>query len=135
MLATDRPSEVIEGKELRLPICWLLPNCWLLREVTVERVQQPEIDHDGNSDGKDNGEAGDLRTPTDENCRETQPCSGCNDGCDDEYLDVSPNQYSRAMPLEDLPRRDEEIEPPHAEGETHSHDSHQHRIECPPLSF
>ncbi len=37
------------------------------------------------------------------------------------------------MSLKDLPRRHEEIDPPHAEGESHARDAGEHRIQCPAL--
>ena len=98
-------------------------------QIVGQRVHQPEKDPDRDNDGKHRSDSGDRGPAFDEICRDTQSRTGRDDAGDDQHLDVAPDWCSIAVSLEDLPRRHEEIDPPHAEGESHARDAGQHRIQ------
>ena len=102
-------------------------------QIVGERVHQSEKDRDRDDDGKHRSDRGDRAPAFDEICRDTQSRAGRDDGGDDQHLDVAPDRRSISASLEDLTRRHQVIDPPHAEGEPHARDADQHRIQSPAL--
>ena len=102
-------------------------------QVVVERVNQSEKDTDRHRDGEHGREWADMRLVLDEIGGDMKACAGGDDGGDDHHLGVAPDEGPIAVRVEDRRRRQQVVDPPHAEGEPGARDADERRIQGPTL--
>ena len=78
-------------------------------------------------------ERADMGLVLDEIGRDVQPRARRDDGRDDQHLAVAPDELAVAVRVQHLRRRQDVIDPPHAEREPDAGDADQRRIQRPAL--
>src|SRR5262245_2694536 len=105
----------------------------LSSKVVIESIDQSKKDADRDGDAEHRCKGADTGLVLDKRGCNMKPSTGRNDGGNDCHLRVTPNESAIAVRVEYRCRRQEVVDPPHAEGEPGAGNADQCRIHGPAL--
>src|SRR4029077_84676 len=99
----------------------------------IHGVDEAKIDGHRGRDAEHGGERGNASLAFDRARGDAQAGAGRDGGGDDQHLAEAPGRGAMAMLTEGSRRREEVVEPPHAEGEPRAGDAYERRVKRPTM--